>query len=171
MTLDEYLDPRRMEPSEGHIGQVPEQKRDLTRYVTQPEVRKILEIGFNAGHSSELFLRENTAAHVTSFDLGEHRYVQTAKEYLDRRFRRRHVLVLGDSTQTVPGFESNYLFDLIFIDGGHSYEVAKADLSTVGRWRIRKRLSSSTTPSTLRCSCRTSTSVRRELGKRCCLRD
>ena len=102
--------------------------RDLTRYVTRPEVRNILEIGFNAGHSSELMLRENAAARVTSFDTGWHPYVQTGKEYLDRRFRRRHVLVLGDSTQTVSGFESNYLFDLIFIDGGHTYEVAKADL-------------------------------------------
>ena len=41
-----------------------------------------MEIGFNAGHSSELFLK-HTSAHVTSFDLGDHPYVAHAKEYID----------------------------------------------------------------------------------------
>src|SRR5262245_15225471 len=117
-----------MEASEGHIGQLPDQRRDLLQYVARPGVRSIMEIGFNAGHSSELFLRFNETAHVTSFDLGEHRYVLAAKTYLDRRFHARHTLVLGDSTQTIPRFPAESPFDLIFIDGGHSYEVAKADL-------------------------------------------
>jgi hypothetical protein len=38
-----------------------------------------LEIGFNAGHSAEVFLKNNKDLILTSFDLGEHNYVTTAK--------------------------------------------------------------------------------------------
>ena len=75
-----------------------------------------MEIGFNAGHSSELFLKY-TSAHVTSFDLGEHPYVSHAKEYIDA-YPGRHSLIIGDSTVTVPKCIGKY--DIIFIDGGHS---------------------------------------------------
>ncbi|MCP9625242.1 class I SAM-dependent methyltransferase [Nocardia otitidiscaviarum] len=99
-----------------------------------PEVRLIAEIGFNAGFSSYTFLEANPAVHVYSFDLGEHDYVTAAKNYIDAMFPGRHTLILGDSTQTVPAFQaSNEVssFDLVFIDGGHSYEVAKADLQNM----------------------------------------
>ena len=76
-----------------------------------------MEIGFNAGHSAELFLKY-TSAHVTSFDLGDHPYVTHAKEYIDAYYPGRHSLILGDSTVTVPKCIGKY--DIIFIDGGHS---------------------------------------------------
>ncbi|GAA1653849.1 class I SAM-dependent methyltransferase [Nocardia ninae] len=95
------------------------------------DVRLIAEIGFNAGFSSYTFLEANPDVHVYSFDLGEHDYVHLAKDYIDGMFPGRHTLILGDSTQTVPEFCASGQvprFDLVFIDGGHSYEVAKADL-------------------------------------------
>jgi predicted O-methyltransferase YrrM len=92
------------------------------------KIKNILEIGFNAGHSADLFLKTNTICNVLSFDIGEHSYVKIAKEFIDKTYPNRHTLVLGDSTKTVPIYQSNTTYDLIFIDGGHSYEVAKADL-------------------------------------------
>ena len=98
--------------------------------LNQPQCNEIKKI-FNAGHSAELFL-ENSNAYVHSFDLGEHfhQYLKYGKQYINKIYPDRHTLILGDSTIRVPIFAQNndIKFDLIFIDGGHSYEVAYADL-------------------------------------------
>ena len=94
-------------------------------------VQTIGEIGFNGGFSSHTFLAANPDAAVCSFDLAEHDYVTPAKRHIDEEFPGRHTLVVGDSTRTVPAFHQLHptlRFDLIFIDGGHSPEVAAADL-------------------------------------------
>lgn len=96
--------------------------------------RLIGEIGFNAGFSTQVFLSVCPAARVVSFDLVEHGYTKTAKQLVDRKFPGRHTLVAGDSTQTVPRFareNPGLRFDLVFIDGGHSYEVARADIANM----------------------------------------
>jgi len=99
--------------------------------VSNPSVRSVLEIGFNAGHSSYVFLEARPDVRVVSFDLGEHSYVSAAKDFIDKKFPGRHELVLGDSTVTVPRYRAENheaRFDLAFVDGGHEYEVASADL-------------------------------------------
>ena len=90
-----------------------------------------MEIGFNAGHSAETLLSANPNTHLTSFDIGHVKAMQYGKEYIDATYPGRHTLILGDSTQTVGQFKQdnpNKRFDLIFIDGGHRYEVAKRDI-------------------------------------------
>jgi predicted O-methyltransferase YrrM len=90
-----------------------------------------MEIGFNAGHSAELFLKNNKELTLTSFDLGEHNYVMAAREYIDFTYPNRYTLIFGDSRRTVPFYLQNNKdtkFDFIFIDGGHQYEIAKTDM-------------------------------------------
>jgi predicted O-methyltransferase YrrM len=97
----------------------------------RPGVNNIGEIGFNAGVSSDGFLRANARAKVISFDIGEHSHVAVAKGFIDEEFPGRHELVLGDSTATLPRFareRPGFRFDLIFIDGGHEYRTAAADI-------------------------------------------
>lgn len=99
--------------------------------IERPEIQSVLEIGFNAGHSSYVFLDARPDVRVVSFDLGEHGYVRRAKRFIDAKFPGRHELVLGDSTVTVPRYRAEHpdaLFDLAFVDGGHDYSVASADL-------------------------------------------
>jgi len=94
-------------------------------------ITRVIEVGFNAGHSSCVFLGARKDVTVVSFDLGLHGYVTRAKQYIDKTFPGRHTLVIGDSRETLPRYRAEHpgeMFDLAFVDGGHEYDVASADL-------------------------------------------
>lgn len=115
---------------EGHSQESPPQVNDLIQLTNKPNM-KIMEIGFNAGHSAEVFLQNNNTLSLTSFDLGLHQYVGAGKMYINATYPNRHTLIIGDSLKTIPIYlEKNKgtKFDFIFIDGGHEYDIAKADL-------------------------------------------
>jgi predicted O-methyltransferase YrrM len=108
----------------------------LTTLAGGPGIRRVVEIGFNAGFSSHAFLSARDDVVVTSFDLGEHGYGSRAKAQIDDDFPGRHTLIVGDSLTTVPDFADAHpgeTFDLVFIDGGHSYDVAAADIRNMRR--------------------------------------
>jgi predicted O-methyltransferase YrrM len=129
MSLTQFLHTQGFFSFEGYSQQIYDQVNDLID-LTKGSAH-IMEIGFNAGHSSEIFLRSNPQATVTSFDLGTHPYTAFAKQYIDKKYPCRHTLILGDSTVTVPTYYQEHpdnVFDVIFIDGGHEYSIAKADL-------------------------------------------
>lgn len=114
---------------EGHIS-APAAKvlRDV---IVDHGVRLWGEIGMNAGHSAAIVLSTCPEVSVVSFDIGNHGYVPTAAGYLARRYVGRHQLVVGDSLVTVPGFAAIYSglgFDGLLIDGGHTPEIAWADV-------------------------------------------
>jgi GR25 family glycosyltransferase involved in LPS biosynthesis/lipopolysaccharide biosynthesis glycosyltransferase/predicted O-methyltransferase YrrM/mannosyltransferase OCH1-like enzyme len=132
--VQEYLDSINPEMTiEGGLNssESREQGERLRLLVKQSCAKNIMEIGFNAGHSSELFLSLDSKINITSFDIGVHKYIKHAKEFIDKKFPGRHELVIGDSMKTIPKFyldNPNRKFDLIFIDGGHSELCAISDL-------------------------------------------
>jgi predicted O-methyltransferase YrrM len=130
-TYYQYLQSGMDDDFEGHCQRCPAEAEMLKKLVMNDSIKSVLEIGFNAGHSSEIFLENNPNTHVVSFDLGEHDYGKKGKLYLDIKYSNRHTLILGDSRETVPKYHldnPNKKFDLIFIDGGHMDGIPLADL-------------------------------------------
>jgi hypothetical protein len=119
--LSAYLNSKGVEELEGNVGGCSPQYLDLIELTKKPIVN-VMEIGFNAGHSAELFLKNNDDIHLTSFDIGVHTYLLDGKAYIDAIYPNRHTLILGDSKMTVANFYKNnkdntkYDYDRILIN-------------------------------------------------------
>ena len=134
---------KRRERLEGHSGMYPEQSLTYIHIVRIPFIRTVCETGFNAGHSAFTWLSANPNAHVYSFDLGEHTYSKPMAELLSNMFAGRLTLTWGDSTETLPRFHEqnpDIRCDLVSVDGGHSFEVAQADINNFRRMANRKNV-------------------------------
>lgn len=106
-----------------------ENKR-INLFSAASRVTKILEIGFNAGHSAALMLLANPDSRLLAFDICEHQYTEKCFMVLSDRFGDRIDLIPGDSNTTVPQFRFEnpaVYFDLLHIDGSHDYQAATTD--------------------------------------------
>ena len=128
--LSEFLQQKNITQFEGYSQQVKEQANFLRNIVNAKSIKSVMEIGFNAGHSAELFLSSNKNINLVSFDIGFHDYLKLGKQFIDKTYPDRHTLIIGDSLDTVPEYfkKENKKFDLIFIDGGHDYDISKGDI-------------------------------------------
>ena len=106
----------------------------FTNLIKNFNITNVLEIGFNYGVSTDNFLKSDVYINVLSFDLGKHGYEKFGKEYIDLNYPSRHELILGDSQVTIPEYNSDDKYDLIFIDGGHSYKCCKNDFNNIVRF-------------------------------------
>lgn len=119
------------EEVEGYTFQQPTQFKVLHYLASRPNVHSICETGFNLGHSSFNYLTAGDRAVVHSFDLGIHQYAHKMAAFMRRLFPNRFFVHFGDSTHTVPQFvrtHPDHRCDFIYVDGGHTYPVAMADL-------------------------------------------
>ena len=107
------------------------ESRYLGALASRPGTRRICEVGFNCGFSSWAFLQASPSVHVWSFDLADYEYSAAAKSHIDEIFPGRHTLVRGNSHVELPAFAAAHpheRFDVVFIDGDHSFDGATADL-------------------------------------------
>ena len=121
-------------PVEGNSGNFESQLRLYYYLARRPWVSTICEIGFNAGHSTLQWLAGNDKATVYSFDIGEHRYTRPMVAYLQHTFPGRLNVTIGDSRETIPRFSAtnrHVKCDLLIVDGGHTYDIALADLTNM----------------------------------------
>jgi len=132
MTISEYLKSQGIyQLDEGHCQEVTDMVDDIANIVKNNKNIDVMEIGFNAGHSAEIFLSNNNNLRLTSFDLGRWNYVNISKKYIDNVYPERHNLILGDSAITVPKFveeNPNTKFDIIYVDGSHDEPMPLTDL-------------------------------------------
>ena len=93
-------------------------------------VRQICEVGFNAGHTSLLWLEAVPTARVTAFDMGDMAYAAKQAALLKRAYGNRFEVVWGSSLETVPAhaLRLRKTCDVVFLDGGKSEELRLADL-------------------------------------------
>lgn len=104
----------------------------LGSLAARPGTRLICEVGFNCGFSSWAFLKASPSVLVWSFDLANYAYSTAAKAHVDELFPGRHTLIQGDSHFEIPAFAKAHpdlRFDVIFVDGDHTLEGARADLA------------------------------------------
>jgi hypothetical protein len=117
---------------EGNSNDFPKEKELMNQLAADARVKTICETGFNGGHGTlRWLLHSSPQTHVYSFDFGDHWSSRPAAAFLGESFPGRHTAIWGDSTQTVPDFHSQHpevKCNLIFVDGGHSEDVARADL-------------------------------------------
>lgn len=104
--------------------------KQMNHYILGKNATNIMEIGFNAGHSSLLYLIANPNSKLTIFDICSHKYTIPCFEYLKSVFPNRLQIFPGDSTKTVPEYyinNPNKKFDLIHIDGAHFGDIPNKD--------------------------------------------
>jgi predicted O-methyltransferase YrrM len=97
-----------------------------------PNIKTILEIGLNAGHSAYHFLLScKNFEHFVSFDIEQYKYTRCAVNFLQQKYGERFTYIKGDSVKTVPAYHTIYpdqTFDLIYIDGNHDYSGCLTDI-------------------------------------------
>ena len=131
--LNDFFENKNINFMEGGMFDVPEQFDLIYEIIssTSNNIENICEVGFHAGHSAALFLNTCTNAKVVSFDLGVYYYCDIGKQFIDDKFPNRHTLIKGDSKIEIPKQKFKYLFDVIFIDGGHDYDTCYNDFKNL----------------------------------------
>ena len=94
------------------------------------DVKTVCEIGFNAGHSTMLWLESNPNIHVYTFDINRWKYTEPMVRYLQFKYPGRLKEYFGDSLITVPKVAKQHGFhcNISIIDGGHFKDVPIRDI-------------------------------------------
>lgn len=101
----------------GHISATEYKSRIWSAYANDKNIKNILEVGFNAGHSAILLLESNLQAKLYSFE----KYpIQKAITSIKNRYGHRFEIILGDSKNTLIEFQKRLVeADMVVIDGDH----------------------------------------------------
>lgn len=113
-----------------HCGCGPHSYRSMRLFLREVQPKRLLEIGFNLGHSALFWLR-NGVPNLTSVELKVDESVNLADVTISKYALEKgssFKLVTGDSKFVLPTLSCN-VYDASFIDGGHEYSDVMADIS------------------------------------------
>jgi len=117
-------------PTMGHIGTVPKEIATFAKLASAPGVKTICEIGFNAGHSSAVFLHSNPEAVMYQFDIMMLPYSERNMALFRKNYGDRFHFIKGSSTDGVPWFKKTQqkVCDIFSVDGMHEYPYCLTDM-------------------------------------------
>lgn len=124
---------------EGNVSTVKPKVPALRNIMDTYKPKKIMEIGFNAGHSACVFLSyEGTTLHT--FDRMAYNYSEDAWNVIKKHYGDRVTLVRGDTRDVLKQFfidNPELEFDLIFVDGGHYEDMIYNDIKYT-QFKVKK---------------------------------
>lgn len=121
--------------ADGPITDVKSQCEFMRQLIVSNKIQTVLEIGFGSGFSSCFFL--DCGCDVDSVDIHHDAAMDVAKDFIDRKYPGKHILIEGHSTLVLSYLNKQY--DLIFIDGSNTLDIRKSDV------HLSKRLSKKST--------------------------
>ena len=139
--LDNFYSSNNIKIIEGNSAQSSLQIDFLKKY--KENFKNILEIGFNAGHSSEVFLSTDPKSQIVSIDIGYWYYCKFGVEFLNSKYPNRLSVIFKDSVLALNNFETvseDTIFDFIYIDGNHTYEYAYNDMKNCSKFANRNTI-------------------------------
>jgi len=116
-------------PDDGGTGHMPPSDEVIQFWTTVKEktnFKKLVEIGFNAGHSSSILLTLFDDVTIQSYDIGQFDITHSNGELVKEKFGDRFNLSITDSLKITTGEVNGS--DIIFIDGGHDYPIVSGDI-------------------------------------------
>ena len=131
LPLSKYIETQGIKLRQGHICQIQKHETAIIASIHNANtISNILEIGFLAGHSADMFLKINDTVKVTSIDMCAFQSVQCGKKYIDQHYPARHTLVRGESSEILPSFiqSTTEKFDIILIDGSYEEKTVLSDI-------------------------------------------
>jgi predicted O-methyltransferase YrrM len=102
--------------------------KQLNLFQAARHATRALEVGFNAGHSAAIMLLANPRLTIRAFDVGGAAYLRPCLAFLNEVFQQRITLVQGLSQVTLAEEQSDG-YDLVHIDGDHTYDAVSSDLA------------------------------------------
>ena len=116
-------------PDDGGTGHMPPSDEVIQFWSTVKEktnFKRLVEIGFNAGHSSSILLSLFDDITIQSYDIGQFDITHSNAKLVKEKFGDRFNLKITDSLKITTG-EVNGA-DILFIDGGHDYPIVSGDI-------------------------------------------
>ena len=119
---------------EGHLKTTTRTVETFTEIydIIQPD--KVLEIGFNAGHSACMSLTILPEVVYNSVDIGGHYYTSINADKLKDLFGERFSYQEINSQKIVPSSMQGY--DAVFVDGDHSLSGITSDLKLCNAMKV-----------------------------------
>lgn len=124
---------------EGHMRPGPEALEYWTNIYKISKFKSLMEIGFNAGHSSAFILEMFPDVRVHSYDIGWHDYTEPNAQKVKDRYGKRFDFTKIDSKKIDPK-DLQYKYDIMYIDGDHQFDSAYKDIQlfiqSTAKWAV-----------------------------------